>query len=65
MLPSHSIPLLKGETTRLEGSLEMMRTKENSRLYNVRLQYKSSRRRTDDDTQLMQSGPHTLVYQIP
>ena len=65
MLPNNSIPLLKGETTRLVGSLEMMRTKENSRLYNVRLTYTSSRRRADDDTQLMKSGPITHVYQIP
>ena len=65
MLPNNSIPLLKGETTRLVGSLEMMRAKENSRLYNVRLTYTSSRRRADDDTQLMKSGPITHVYQIP
>lgn len=68
MLPFHAIPLLKGETTRLTGSVELMRTKENSRLYNSRVSYTSSRRRIDepkDGTLLMQSGPITNVYQMP
>lgn len=68
MLPMHGIPLLKGETTRLEGSLEMTRTKENSRLYNCRVTYTSSRRRSEeskDGPLLMQSLPNTHVYQIP
>ena len=68
MLPFHGIPLLKGETTRLQGTLEMMRTKENARLYNVRVTYTSSRRRSDevkDGDVLMKSGTVTHVYQIP
>jgi len=63
-----SIPLFKGETTRLFGTLEMMRTKENSRLYNCRITYRSSRRRSDepkDGTVLMKSNRYVQVYQIP
>jgi protein arginine N-methyltransferase 1 len=61
------IPLLKGETTRLEGSLEMMRTKENARLYNCRIKYSSSRRKSENDTDpiLMKSAVVEQVYQIP
>ena len=68
MLPFHGIPCLKGQTTRLEGTLEMMRTKENSRLYNCRVSYTASRRRSDepkDGEKLMKSDPVTHVYQIP
>jgi protein arginine N-methyltransferase 1 len=63
-----SIPLLKGETTRVTGGLEMMRTKENSRMYNCRINYSSSRRRTDagaDGPVLMKSAKVDQVYQIP
>lgn len=63
-----SIPLLKGETTRIVGDLEMMRTKENSRLYNCRIGYSTSRRRTEDDKDgpvLMKSAKIDQVYQIP
>jgi protein arginine N-methyltransferase 1 len=63
-----SIPILKGEITRLTGALEMMRTKENSRLYNCRLTYSTSRRRNDepqDGSVLMKSGKIEQVYQIP
>ena len=68
MLPFHGIPCLKGQTTRLQGTLEMTRTKENSRLYNCRVSYTSSRRRSDepkDGEKLMQSEPVSHVYQIP
>jgi len=65
----NSIPTLHGETTRLQGKLEMMRTKENSRLYNCRICYQSSRRRSDEDREkgqiLMQSNQIDQVYQIP
>jgi protein arginine N-methyltransferase 1 len=64
----NSIPLLKGETTRVTGSLEMMRTKENSRMYNCRIGYNSSRRRSEDDKDgpvLMKSAKIEQVYQIP
>lgn len=66
-LPS-SIPLLRGQTTRLVGDLEMTRTKENSRLYNCRLTYTSSRRKNKDGADgpiLYKSAPIELVYQIP
>ena len=65
----NSIPVLHGETTRLNGSLQMMRTKENSRLYNCRITYRSSRRRSEDDREtgqvLMESKLIDQVYQIP
>lgn len=63
-----SIPILKGEITRLTGFLEMMRTKENSRLYNCRISYTSSRRRSDEGKEgavLMKSSKIVQVYQIP
>eukprot|EP00525_Craspedostauros_australis_P002308 CAMPEP_0198128386 /NCGR_PEP_ID=MMETSP1442-20131203/49219_1 /TAXON_ID= /ORGANISM="Craspedostauros australis, Strain CCMP3328" /LENGTH=147 /DNA_ID=CAMNT_0043788535 /DNA_START=1 /DNA_END=444 /DNA_ORIENTATION=+ len=63
-----SIPLLKGQTTRLKGEVEMMRTKENSRLYNCRIAYTSSRKKNEADKDappLMQSELTEQVYQIP
>lgn len=65
-LPS-SIPLMRGQTTRLQGSLEMMRTKENSRLYNCRISYTTSRIKGGDakGPVLMKSELVEQVYQIP
>lgn len=64
-----SIPLLHGETTRLTGQFEMMRTQENSRLYNSRITYRTERRRSDEpkdtDNVLMKSSKTVQVYQIP
>jgi len=61
------IPLLNGETTNLTGSLEMVRTKENARLYNTKLKYTSSRKKTGDtsDSVLMKSNETEQVYLIP
>jgi protein arginine N-methyltransferase 1 len=73
----NAIPVLKGQTTRLEGWMEMIRTKQNSRLYHVRLNYTSSRRRrevaTGDDGEekvlmdavLMKSAPVEQLYLMP
>jgi protein arginine N-methyltransferase 1 len=44
-----SIPLIKGETTRIQGALEMTRSKDNARLYNCRIRYNSERRKTGED----------------
>lgn len=69
-LPS-AIPLLPDQTTRIVGSLEMMRTKESARLYNVRFQFVASRRKTGSDNTdgrgavLMKGKEEELVYQIP
>eukprot|EP00986_Skeletonema_menzelii_P010537 scaffold5150_cov133-Skeletonema_menzelii.AAC.11 len=67
-LPS-AIPLLADQTTRIQGTLEMMRTKDSARLYNVRFRFSSSRRRTSsqdrDGDVLMKGKPEELVYQIP
>ncbi|GAX16444.1 type I protein arginine methyltransferase [Fistulifera solaris] len=63
-----SIPTMKGETTRISGGIEMTRTKDNSRLYNCRFSYSSSRRKSDepkDGAVLMKSGVIENVYQIP
>ena len=62
-----SIPLLQGETTRLEGSLEMTRTKENARLYNCRIKYATSRKKNDhkDGPVLRKSEVSEQVYLIP
>lgn len=64
-----SVPVLKGETVRLQGELSMMRTKENSRLYNCRISYATSRRRSEEDKEtgqiLMRSCTIDQVYQIP
>jgi protein arginine N-methyltransferase 1 len=63
-----SIPLFPGQITRISGSLEMTRTKENSRLYNCRITYSSSRRNSDepaDGQYLMKSQDIMEVYQIP
>lgn len=63
-----SIPLIHGETTRIQGSLEMTRSKDNARLYNCRIRYVSSRRKCDegkDGKLLMKGSPVEHVYQIP
>ncbi len=66
-LPS-AIPLLADQTTRLDGTMEMMRTKESARLYNVRFRFTSSRRKTGSDKEggvLMKSKVEELIYQMP
>ena len=66
-LPS-AIPLLADQTTRVNGTLEMMRTKESARLYNVRFRHESSHRKTGTDKVggvLMKGKSDELVYQIP
>jgi len=61
------LPLLKGQTTRMEGHLEMYRTKENARLYNCRITCTTTRRKIDDKSGavLMKSGPFEQIYLIP
>ena len=63
-----ALPTMKGETTRLQGSIELMRTKENSRLYNCRFKYTSSRRKSEEDKdgQLLMKTPEiNQIYQVP
>jgi type I protein arginine methyltransferase len=64
-----SIPVLKGETVRLQGTIQMIRTKANSRLYNCLISYETSRRRTEEDREngqiLMKSHIIEQMYQIP
>jgi protein arginine N-methyltransferase 1 len=61
------IPLLQGETTKLAGGLEMVRTKENARLYNCKIKYSASRSKNDDPDGhvLMKSSVTEQVYLIP
>lgn len=67
-LPS-TIPLLADQTTQINGTIEMIRSKESARLYNVRFLYTTSRRMTGVDnekgTSLMNGDLVELVYQIP
>lgn len=63
-----SIPLIAGETTNLKGSLEMTRSKENARLYNCRIRYNNTRRKSDekkDGNVLMKGATVEHIYQIP
>jgi type I protein arginine methyltransferase len=62
-----SIPLLQAHTTRLNGTIEMTRTKENARLYNVRLTYESSRfKNNDPEKQVLRVSEKTeQVYSMP
>ena len=67
-LPS-PIPLLTNQTTKLVGNMEMMRTQANSRLYNARITYTSSRSKVEEDGKespvLFKSEEVSQVYQIP
>mmetsp|Transcript_50295 Transcript_50295/g.151416 ORF Transcript_50295/g.151416 Transcript_50295/m.151416 type:complete len:353 (-) Transcript_50295:196-1254(-) len=62
-----SIPLIHGETTRINGTVELTRQKENLRLYNAIMKYSTSRRKTGatKDQVLMQGNEVESVYQIP
>lgn len=63
-----AIPVLADQTTSITGTLEMMRTKESARLYNVRYRLTVSRRKSgseNDGSVLMKGEPMELVYQIP
>jgi len=62
------LPVIQGQTTRIEGNLEMMRRKDNARNYNCRINYSSSRLLTEegaDEKVLMKSAVVEQVYQIP
>ena len=63
-----SIPVLPDQKVRIYGNLELMRTKENARLYNCRFRFKTSRRNESepkDGKVLMESDLTETVYQIP
>jgi len=62
------IPLIQGETTRLQGSIAMTRSKDNARLYDCRIAYSTSRRKSTehkDGFLLMKGGLTDNLYQIP
>merc|ERR1739848_918935 len=64
-----NIPLLEGETTVVQGSVEMTRTKDNARLYNCRIRYNSTRRNKSKEDEgggdiLMRGNIIENVYQI-
>lgn len=63
-----SIPVIQGETTRLKGTIEMKRTKLNSRMYNCRFCYEISRRKTSEAREgviLTKGALLESIYQIP
>lgn len=60
-----AIPVLSGQTTCIAGTLEMMRTKDSARLYNVRYRFSTERKKSADGSVLMKGEPMELVYQIP
>lgn len=61
-----AIPVLGGQTTCIAGTLEMMRTKESARLYNVRYRFSTERKKSGGDGGVLMKGePMELVYQIP
>ncbi|KAL7503217.1 hypothetical protein ACHAXN_001037 [Cyclotella atomus] len=63
-----AVPVLADQTTSITGTLEMMRTKESARLYNVRYRLTVSRRKSGSEnvgSVLMKGEPMELVYQIP
>ncbi|GMI20232.1 hypothetical protein TeGR_g6646, partial [Tetraparma gracilis] len=59
------INLLPGEETSIDGSLDMIRTKENVRLYNVKLDYDVERKNVSSGIVLNKSKPASFLYQIP
>lgn len=64
-----SIPLIKGEITKMTGSIEMVRTSQNSRLYNCRFKYDSARMKRDEENKcssvIMKTPLVDLIYKIP
>jgi len=68
------IPLLPNEVTKLDGVIEMYRSKDNSRLYDCRIKYSTSRSKkgsndnnNNEKKELMLTAGRTIenVYQIP
>jgi len=68
------IPLIQGEITRITGSIEMNRSKDNARLYDCRIKYSTSRSKKDSssgnsksETGLLLRTGRTIenIYQIP
>lgn len=57
--------LMKGQTTTIAGTLELMRTKENARLYNCRIKHTAGRTANASGNVLMNSGTTEQVYMIP
>ncbi|KAL3903554.1 MAG: hypothetical protein SGILL_010403, partial [Bacillariaceae sp.] len=61
-----ALPLLRDQTTRLKGTIEMTRTKENARLYNARISYEASRFKNDDPNRVpLSSDQVERVWTIP
>lgn len=62
-----NIPVMKDEAIRIDGSIELTRTKENSRLYNCRFNYHTSRRKIEQgkDGQVLVKSKIVQTYQIP
>jgi len=63
-----NVPVIRGQTTRINGELEVIRNKDNARLYNCRMRFRTSRRRNEEkkDGAVLMQGPEVEeVYHIP
>ena len=62
-----AMPLLREQTTRMKGTIELTRTKENARLYNARIRYETSRFKNGDPNRVPLSTSDEVehVWTIP
>ena len=63
-----NVPVIRVQTTRINGELEVIRNKDNARLYNCGMRFRTSRRRNEEKKNgavLMQGAEVEAVYQIP
>lgn len=59
------IILMAGERTDIDGEIEMMRSKDNARLYNVKVTHQASRYNKTSGVCMHKNGPTEVVYQMP
>ncbi|GMI02953.1 hypothetical protein TrLO_g8761 [Triparma laevis f. longispina] len=59
------IMLLSGEKTEIEGNIEMMRSKDNARLYNVKVTHESRRMNKTSGVVMNKNPKLEQVYQMP
>ena len=57
--------LLSGEKTEIEGNIEMMRSKDNARLYNVKVTHESRRLNKTSGVIMNRNTKQDTVYQMP
>jgi protein arginine N-methyltransferase 1 len=59
------IVLMSGERTTIDGSIEMMRSKDNARLYNVKVKHGSKRFNKNSGVCMNENKDVETVYQMP